>query len=198
MIILTHIPRHNYRQIHWECNMHTLYEYIIRHYITLQNVWKWPTILQMRTVQQTKERRKVNKEAKKILTKCLWLLIVPMTVSFAINALINVTKYEMMNVRHFQNRRQTRLMTRHSTSLPRSRNQTQRQVHHPWNSAFPVQTEDILIALYARNRGLNLWQRQLKLVLQPFSTMKYMYLLVRYAVLVTLSTEYWLLMRCRK
>ena len=53
--------------------MHTLYEYIIRHYIILQNAWILPKILQMRTVQQTtkpKERRKVNKEVKKILTKC--------------------------------------------------------------------------------------------------------------------------------
>ena len=75
MIILTHIMRHNHRQIHWEWNVHTLYEYIIRHYIILQNAWKWPKILQMHTctVQQTtkpKERRKVNKEVKKIITKC--------------------------------------------------------------------------------------------------------------------------------
>ena len=162
MIILTHIPRHNYRQIHWECNVHTLYEYIIRHYIILQNAWKWPNILQMRTVQQTTQakRKKKSKQRGKENSYEMFYgdrLVVPMTVSFAINALIEVTKYEMMNVRHFQKRRQTRLMTRHSIPLPRSRNQTQRQVHHPWNSAFPVQTEDILIALYARNRGLNLW-----------------------------------------
>ena len=70
MIILTHIPRNNYRQIHCvECksSMWMLLIYIIRHFIILQNAWKWPKILQMRTVQQTTKakRKKKSKQRSK-------------------------------------------------------------------------------------------------------------------------------------